>query len=133
MQIAAEYVQGSFPDRVLMSTGQQFDRVGRIAVPGDLAVMGPIKTDDLGQYVGVACVGFGAGRGMPLPIPSSRERVDREHQVSSRIQGHYPRAAVSSITTTTCSAGRSTHTAGACSAISACSFAMPSTPSGSRA
>lgn len=78
-----------------MSTSQQFDRVGQIAVPSDLAVMCPVEADDLGQYMRVACVGFGAGRGMPLPIRGSREWVDRERQVSSRLQGHYPRAAVS--------------------------------------
>ncbi|MDT7741754.1 MAG: hypothetical protein QOE59_832 [Actinomycetota bacterium] len=70
-------VPGPFPDQRLMRAGGQLRRVSLVAVPGDRAVTGSVETDDLGQHVRVAGVGFRPRGRVPLPIPRHRERVDR--------------------------------------------------------
>jgi hypothetical protein len=77
-----------------MGPGEQLYGVHQVAVPGDLPVVISIEPDDLSQHVGVGGIGFGARCRMPLPVPSRRQRVDREHLVSSGAQRPDPRAAV---------------------------------------
>jgi hypothetical protein len=77
-----------------LGTGQQFHRFCEGAVAGDLAVMGVVQADDLGEHVGVPGVGLRPGGGVPFPVSRHRHRVDRKHLIPGREQCLHPGAAV---------------------------------------
>lgn len=51
-----QHLTGPLPDRGLMCSGQQLNRVGQIGVSGDLPVIPAIHVDDLGEHVSIAGV-----------------------------------------------------------------------------
>ena len=77
-----------------MCPGQQLDRLGDRAVPGDLTVVGAVQAHDFGEHVRVTLVRLRAGGGMPFPIAGDRHRVDRMNLVAGREQGLHPHTAV---------------------------------------
>ena len=99
--------------------------------------MRPVQPDDLGQHVRITRVALRPRHRVPLPVPRSRLRVDREHLITRRDQRGHPRAALGldpdlhppaasarrGRPTRPASPPRSTHAAGSC----------PSSPSGNRA
>ena len=132
-----QQVPGAVPDQALVGAGDQLDRLGILGVAGDRPVVGAVQPDDLGQQVRVGGIGLRARGGVPFPVAGHRHRVDREHLVAGRDQRRDPRAAVGldadlAPAPGACPGSRSAHSSGRCSAISACSAAMPSMPSGNR-
>jgi hypothetical protein len=69
-----------------VGSSEDLDRLGQVAVPGDRAVVVGVGAGQLGQHLGVARVGLGARRRVPLPIAACRHRVDRQHRVPGRHQ-----------------------------------------------
>jgi hypothetical protein len=55
-------------------------------VPGDLAVVVPVGSDQIGQHLGIPAVGLGSGAAMPAPVVADDLGVDRIHLVASRHQ-----------------------------------------------
>jgi hypothetical protein len=48
------------PDQGLMGAGEELDRLGQVAVPGDRTVRRAVQADQLGQHVRVTGVALGA-------------------------------------------------------------------------
>jgi len=78
-----------------MSAGQDLDRAGDDAVPGDLAVVVPVGADHVRQHLRIPRIRLRARGRVPVPVPGRRQRVHREHQVASRGQRSDEQAPVS--------------------------------------
>ena len=53
-----------------------------------------IGADEIGQHLGVARVGLGAGHDMALPVAGHRQRVDGVDLIAGGHQGGHPQASV---------------------------------------
>jgi hypothetical protein len=69
-----------------MRPSQHLDRLHQRTVTGDLAVVVPIGSDQIGQHLGITAVGLGPGAAMPAPVVADDLRVDRIHLVAGRQQ-----------------------------------------------
>jgi hypothetical protein len=86
---------GFGPDQVLVSSGQDLDRLGLRAVASYRAVIVAVGADQIGEQLGVSWVGFCAGDVVAVAVAGHGQRVDRIHQVSGRTQRVDPQAAIS--------------------------------------
>lgn len=77
-----------------MGSGQGFDRLGEVAVPGDRPMMLPVGTDQVGEDFRIPRVALRAGGDVPFAVPGRRERVDRIHLIAGREQRLHPRTPV---------------------------------------
>ncbi len=49
-------VPRAFPDQALMGPGEHLDRLGLVAVAGDLAMIVPVGAHQIGQQFGIGCI-----------------------------------------------------------------------------
>ena len=59
---------GTGPDQVLVSSGQDLDRLGLCAVARQRAVIVPVGADQIGEQLGVTGIGFRAGDLMAVAV-----------------------------------------------------------------
>ena len=77
-----------------MRPGEHLDRLGRIAVPGDQAVVVPVGAHQVGQQFGIRGIGLGSRDVVAVAVTGCRERVDREHLIPGGGQGIHPQAPI---------------------------------------
>ena len=68
---------GTGPDQVLVSSGQDLDRLGLCAVARQRAVIVPVSADQIGEQLGIAGIGFRAGDLMAVAVAGHGQWVDR--------------------------------------------------------
>jgi hypothetical protein len=84
---------GTGPDQVLMSSGQDLDRLGLSTVARQRAVIVPIGADQIGEQLGVTGIGFRARDLMAVAVAGHGQRVDRIHLIPGRTEGRGARCA----------------------------------------
>jgi hypothetical protein len=74
--------------------GQDLHCLCQLGVSGHLAVVVPVRPDEVGQDLGVPRVGLGSRGGVAVPVPGGREWVHRVDPVTSRHQCPHQQAPV---------------------------------------
>jgi hypothetical protein len=74
--------------------GQDLDRLGRLAVTGDRAVVMAVGPDQVGQDLGISSIGLGPRGLMAVAVAADRQWVDRIDLVASGHQGADEQATV---------------------------------------
>ena len=70
-----------------MAAGPDPDRLGLLAIAGQGTQVLALGPHQVGQHVGIATVGFGPGRRLPLSGTCRGQRIDRIDQVAAADQG----------------------------------------------
>src|SRR4029453_9746261 len=93
-QQAAELVDlpSAGPDQAPGGGGQNLDRLGQLAVTSDRAVVVPVGPDQVGQDLGVPCIGLGTRNGVAVAVAADGQRVDRIHLIAGRDQRPHEQA-----------------------------------------